>query len=225
MERRRVTRRVAMIACAAAAACASGSATPAAQSGAASQVGVRLDSAAASTIPAGLGTLRQDDIAIVLQPEGVRVTAIPLDEDVIRTLAPDSYRSLRALLESRRQEIERRAAMHGVRNPRVWYVLFYGLAPDARFVPTDVTVSSGGRDYRPFDVVAISPGFGTQRVQPRETQKGLLLFDEGLDVSQPVVVTMGAERNSDWDSILRKVDAEHAAIRARASARSSRPTR
>ncbi|HSQ30349.1 MAG TPA: hypothetical protein VLN49_10900, partial [Gemmatimonadaceae bacterium] len=73
------------------------------------------------------------------------------------------------------------------------------------------------------DVVAISPGFGTQRLQPRDTQKGLLLFDEGLDVSQPLTVTMGAERNFDWDSILRKIDAERAAIRARAGARSSRP--
>ncbi|HEU4787889.1 MAG TPA: hypothetical protein VFS57_10780, partial [Gemmatimonadaceae bacterium] len=156
-------------------------------------------------------------------PQGVRVTAIPLDENVIRTLAPDSYRGLRALLESRRQEISRRASMHGIREPRVWYVLFYGLAPDARFVPTDVTITSGGREYRPFDVVAISPGFGTQRLQPRDTQKGLLLFDEGLDVSQPLTVTMGAERNSDWDGILRKIDAERAAIRARAGARSSRP--
>lgn len=216
-------RRVAMLACACCAACASGGASAGQSAPAPAAPRVTADSTAATSIPAGFGTLRQDDIAIVLQPQGVRVTAIPLDENVIRTLAPDSYRSLRALLESRRQEIARRAAMHGLREPRVWYVLFYGLAPDARFVPTDVTVSSGGRDFRPFDVVGISPGFGTQRLQPRDTQKGLLLFDEGLDVSQPVVVTMGAERNSDWDGILRKIDAERAAIRARAGARSSRP--
>lgn len=216
--------RAAIIACAAAFACASGAAPPPSSSprAVAQPERVTADSTAA-TAPVGLGTLKQDDIAIVLQPQGVRVTAIPLDENVIRTLAPDSYRSLRSLLESRRQEILRRAEMHGVRDPRVWYVLFYGLAPDARFIPTDVTVSSGGRDYRPLEVVPISPAFGTQRLQPRDTQKGLLLFDEGLDVSQPVVVTMGAERNSDWDSILRKIDAERAAIRARASARTTRP--
>jgi len=214
-------RRAALLACTCAAACGAGTAPPG--TAAAPPGRISSDSTAATAIPAGLGTLRQDDISIVLQPQGVRVTAIPLDESVIRTLAPDSYRSLRALLESRRQEIARRASMHGIREPRVWYVLFYGLAPDARFVPTDFTVSSGGRDYRPFDVVPISPGFGTQRLQPRETQKGLLLFDEGLDVSQPVIVTMGAERNPDWDGILRKIDAERAAIRARASARTARP--
>jgi hypothetical protein len=221
MEGRSVMRRAALLACTCAAACGAGTAPPG--TAAAPPGRISSDSTAATAIPAGLGTLRQDDISIVLQPQGVRVTAIPLDESVIRTLASDSYRSLRALLESRRQEIARRASMHGIREPRVWYVLFYGLAPDARFVPTDFTVSSGGRDYRPFDVVPISPGFGTQRLQPRETQKGLLLFDEGLDVSQPVIVTMGAERNPDWDGILRKIDAERAAIRARASARTARP--
>lgn len=174
-------------------------------------------------IPVGLGTLRQDDIAIVLQPEGVHAEAFPLDESVLRTLAPDSYKTLRARLDASRAQIAQRAAMRGIRNPQVWLLRFYGLAPDARFVPTDVTVSSGGRDFRPFDVIPISAGFGTQRLQPRETQTGLLLFEEGLDVSQPLVVTMGSERNTDWDGILRRIDAERAAIRGRASAKAPRP--
>ena len=167
-------------------------------------------------IPAGYGTLRQDDIALVLQPDGVRVTAIPLDEPVIRTLATDSYRALEARLDSKRAQIAERGAMHGVRAPRVWYVVFNGLTPDARFVPTDVTVTSGGRDFRPFDVIPLTAGFGEQRLQPRETQSGLLLFDEAVDVTQPITVTMGADRNSDWENTLHRLDAERAAIRARA---------
>jgi hypothetical protein len=178
---------------------------------------VARDSMSSTLIPAGLGTVRQDSISIVLQPEGVRVAAIPLDESVIRVLAPDSYRSLHATLESRRQQIMQRAAMHSVREPRVWIVRFVGLAPDARFVPTDFTVTSGGREYRPFDIIPLSPGFGAQRLQPREQQSALLLFEEGLDVSQPLVVTMGSQRNTDWETILLKtIDPERAAIRARA---------
>ncbi|HWJ12835.1 MAG TPA: hypothetical protein VNS10_03775 [Gemmatimonadaceae bacterium] len=174
-------------------------------------------------IPVGLGTLRQEDIAIVLQPEGVHAEAFPLDESVLRTLAPDSYRTLRARLDASRAQIAQRAAIRGIRNPHMWFLRFYGLAPDARFVPTDITVSSGGREFRPFDVIPISAGFGTQRLQPRETQTGLLLFDDGLDVSQPLVVTMGSERNTDWDGILRRIDAERAAIRGRASAKAPHP--
>ena len=174
-------------------------------------------------IPPGLGTLKEADISITLQPPtGVRVTTFPLDESVIRTLAPDSYRAMHANLESRAAQIRQRASMHGERAPCVWFVRFYGLAPDARYDPTDVTVSVSGRDFRPFDVIPVSGDFGTHQLQPRETQTGLLLFEGGVDVSQPIVVRMGAEQNTDWgDVILRRVDAERAAVRARAAAKST----
>lgn len=177
------------------------------------------DTTAAALIPVGYGSLRQDDIAIILQPSGVRVAAIPLDESVIRTLAPDSYRALRATEDSKRDEIARRASVRGIRNPRVWYVSFTGLVPDARFVPNDFTVTSGGRDYRPFDVIGITPGFSEQRLQPRETQRCLLLFDDQVDVSQPVTVSMGSERNTDWETTLQRIETERSTIRARAAGR------
>jgi hypothetical protein len=185
---------------------------------------VSRDSASSTLIPPNLGTLHQEDIAITIQQTAVRITAIPLDESVIRTLAPDSYRALHATLENRRQQILQRASIRGIRDPRVWYVTYTGLLPDARFVPTDMTVTSGGREFRPVDVVPLSPGFSEQRVQPRETQRGLLIFEEALDVAQPIAVTVGSVRNTDWstdrsDSILSRIDAERAQIRARATAR------
>ena len=143
---------------------------------------------------------------------------------MIRTLAPDSYRALHATLESKGQLIMQRASLRGIRDPRVWYVVFTGLVPDARFIPTDITVTSGGREYRPVDVIGLSNGFSEQRLQPRETQTGLLLFEGGVDVSQPIVVRMGAEQNTDWgDVILRRIDAERAAVRARAAAKTPPP--
>jgi len=183
---------------------------------------VSRDSASSTLIPPNLGTLRQDDIAITIQQTALRIAALPLDEAVIRTLAPDSYRTLHATVESKRQQILQRASVRGVRDPRVWYITFTGLAPDARFVPTDITVSAGGREFRPIDVIPLSSGFSEQRVQPRETQRGLLIFDDALDVSQPIVVIIGSERNTEWstdrsDSILSRIEAERAQIRARAT--------
>jgi hypothetical protein len=216
-------KQIAIVIAASVAACAtaqSPGAAPATAQGTAQEGRGANNSASSTLVTAGLGTVRQDSISIVLQPEGVRVTAIPLDESVIRVLAPDSYRSLHAVLESKRQQIMQRATLRGIREPRVWYVRFYGLAPDARFVPTDFTVTSGGREYRPFDVIPLTPGFGTQRLQPREQQTALLLFEDGLDVSQTLVVTMGSQRNTDWEAILlRTIDPERAAIRARAASR------
>jgi hypothetical protein len=184
---------------------------------------VGQDSTASTLVPAGFGTLRQEDISIILEGEGFRVAALPLDESVIRLLAPDSYRALRSILESKRQLIMQRASVRGIREPRVWQVRFSGMTPDARFVPTDVTVTSGGREYRPIDVIALTPGFGEQRLQVRETQTGLLVFEDGIDVTQPLVVAIGTARNFDWDSgpngILKELDNERAIVRARAAGR------
>jgi len=204
------------------------STTPAPASAAPTAQGARVQSDTnTSLIPPGLGTLKEADISITLQPPtGVRVTTFPLDESVIRTLASDSYRAMHANLESRAAQIRQRASMHGERTPSLWFVRFYGLAPDGRYDPTDVTVSVGGRDFRPFDVIPVSGDFGTHQLQPRETQTGLLLFEGGVDVSQPIVVRMGAEQNTDWgDVILRRVDAERAAVRARAAAKSTPPAK
>lgn len=182
------------------------------------------DSTASTLVPSGFGTIRQDDISIVLEGQGYRVSAIPLDEAVIRLLAPDSYRTLKSQLDSKRPLIMQRAAVRAIREPRVWRVQFFGQSPDARFVPNDITVTSGGREYRPVEVIGLTPGFSEQRLQPRETQTGLLVFEEGLDVSQPVVVSIGAARNTDWDwsppvAILKKLDTERAVVRARAAGR------
>jgi hypothetical protein len=173
-------------------------------------------------IPPGLGTLRQDDISIVLETGGVRISALPLDESVIRTLRPDSYRALHLYAEDNRTRVAQRATMRGIREPRVWYVQFDGLAPDARFVWNDITVTSGGRDFRPVDVVPLTSGFAEERLQPRERQRGLLIFEDAVDASQPLAVSVGTVRNVDWDlgggGILQKLDTERASIRGRASA-------
>lgn len=172
-------------------------------------------------IPAGLGTLRQDEVSLRLQLPDVLVKLIPMDEAVIRTLSADSYRALRELVESRRPAITRLAQQRGLQRTDVWYVSFYGLAPDARFSPLELTITSAGRDFRPVEAIALSAGFGEQRVQPRETQSAFYLFEEGIELNQPITVALGTERNSSWATILRDVERERALIRSRAA--QSRP--
>ncbi|HEY9227586.1 MAG TPA: hypothetical protein VIP11_13105, partial [Gemmatimonadaceae bacterium] len=158
-------KRIMIAALAGLAGCASGSAAPTSTPGApvvAPPARVGRDSTSSTLVPGGFGTFRQDDISIVLEGEGLRVAAIPLDESVIRLLAPDSYRGLKSLIDSKRATIMQRASVRGVREPRVWRVQFFGLVPDARFVPTDITVTSGGREYRPVDVIPLTIGFGEQ---------------------------------------------------------------
>jgi hypothetical protein len=178
---------------------------------------VTTDTAGSALVPSGLGTLRQDDIAIKMQLPDVLVKMIPLDESVIRTLSPDSYRALRELVESRRGAITRLASQHGFLRGEVWYVSFFGLAPEARFSPLELTVLSAGRDFRPAEAIPLTSGFGTQRLQPRETQSALYLFDDALDVNQPLTVSFGGQQNVAWATILRTIERERAVIRSRAA--------
>ena len=178
---------------------------------------VAADTNGGGLVPPGFGTLRQDDIAIKLQLSDVLVKLTPLDESVIRTLSPDSYRALRELAESRRAAITRLAAQHGLVRGSVWYVSFYGLAPEARFSPLELTVSSVGRDYRPAEVIPLSSGFGSQRLQPRETQSALYLFDDALDVNQPITVSLSGQESTSWATTLRTIERERALIRSRMS--------
>lgn len=179
----------------------------------------RADTNAAGLVPAGFGTLRQERIAIELRLPSVIVRLTPLEESVIRTLSPDSYRALRDNAESRRAVIARVAAQHGLVRGNVWYVMFYGLAPDARFSPQELTVTSLGREYRPIEIIPISSGFGEQRLQARETQTALYLFEDALDANQPLTVSFGGVTSAAWADILRAIERERALIRSRAQSR------
>ncbi|MDB4883351.1 MAG: hypothetical protein JWL95_2117 [Gemmatimonadetes bacterium] len=184
---------------------------------------VSADTTGGGLVPAGFGTLRQDDIAIKLQLSDVLVKLIPLEESVIRTLSPDSYRALRELVESRRPAITRLAAQHGLLRGSVWYVSFYGLAPEAHFSPLELTVSSTGRDFRPVEIIPLTSGFGSQRLQPRETQSALYLFEDALDVNQPLTVSFGGQQSSSWAATLRTIERERALIRSRVTQQRATP--
>ena len=62
------------------------------------------------SIPAGYGSLRRDDIVVRFSTGTIEVQVLPLDEQVIRLLAPDTYRSLHALVQSRYDDIAEAAS-------------------------------------------------------------------------------------------------------------------
>lgn len=173
-----------------------------------------------TSLPAGYGTLRQDDIAVRVQVNALQVRVLPLEESVIRTLSPDSYRTLRELRESKRAAVDavlRRTAMPGA---SLWYVQFFNLEQgEARFSPMEVVITSAGRDFRALEVFPLTPGFGEQRLRQREGQAALYLFDPAVDVNQPLTVTFETQQNAAWETLLKKVDRERAMIRSRARAK------
>jgi len=180
------------------------------------------DTTGRGNIPVGYGSLRQDDIALRLEPQGLILRAIPLDESIIRLLTPDSYRALRDLHQSNRRTIEGITRRSGGRAPDLWYVSFYGLEDNARFSPMELVVTSGGQDFRPIDVIPLSTGFGEQRLRQRETQSAVYVYPGDIDVDHPLSVTFQGQRNSLWEQILQRIERERALVRARASGDAAR---
>ena len=197
------------------AACASGTSTASGQSGLAP---ITDDTAGRANVPVGFGTLRQEELAIRIELQGLIVRAIPLDEGLIRLLTPDSYRALRELQESNRQSIAAVTRRTGGRTPDLWYVSFYGVEPDVFFSPMELVITSAGRDFRALEVLPLSSGFGEQRLRQRETQSAIYLFDESIDLDQPLTVAFQSVRDGSWgEQILTRIERERALVRARAS--------
>ncbi|HEX7547149.1 MAG TPA: hypothetical protein VF368_10505 [Gemmatimonadaceae bacterium] len=171
-------------------------------------------------IPAGFGTLRQDQIAIRVQTLGLTVSAIPLDESVIRTLAPDSYRTLRALRESKTAALEALRTRMGLERVQAWYVTFFNVQQgDARFDAFDLLVRSVGQDFRPLDALPLTPGFGDGRVAQRGQQSAIYAFDPQIDLNQPLTVTTLGQATTVWgDTMLPLVERERSLVWSRASA-------
>ncbi len=204
---------------AAALACAPGSPIPA-QVPPVGTPPTQADSLDPNLIPAGFGSLRQDDIAIKVAPSsGLQVRAIPLDERFLRLLGPDSYRSLHDLSRSKAKEVNAVKQRSRLPSYSVWYVSFFALEQgETRFSPQEFIINNVGRDFRPIDVIPMTPGFGEYRLKQRETQSALFIFDGQLDLYQPLIGLMEATPSvTNWSQVLERADRERALVRSRAA--------
>ena len=175
----------------------------------------QADTAGITLLPPGYGSLRQDDLSLHIDAGTVLVRALPLDEALIRLLTPDSYRALHDLKEGSRNQIDAIARRYGGRPVSVWLISFYGVEPNARFTPGDLIVTSGGRDFRPYDVLALTVGFGENRLRQRETQSALYVYDGDVQVNQPVSIAYQGSVDNSWDQTLQVIERERAMVRAR----------
>jgi len=145
---------------------------------------------------------------------------LPSESDLVKTFAasrPTVIRALRELQESNKQAIAAVTRRTGGRAPDLWYISFYGVQPDVHFSPMELVITSSGRDFRPLEVVPLSSGFGEQRLKQREAQSAIYLFDEAIDLDQPLSVSFQNLRDDSWEQVLTRIERERALVRARAS--------
>jgi len=165
-------------------------------------------------VPAGFGTLRQENVTLTIRSGSLLIKVTPLEEWVIRLTAPDTHRRLGELSAQHRPVVEERTRTRG---PRLFLVSFFASVPDTPFHPDDLQLVNRGRTYRPLLVRGITSGWGIQRLGSQETQTAVYAFDPGVDLRLDLGVEYGEARSGEWSRILEALEAERARVRARAA--------
>ncbi|HEX9885880.1 MAG TPA: hypothetical protein VGA70_05305 [Longimicrobiales bacterium] len=163
-------------------------------------------------VPAGFGTLRQDDITMTLRAEGVQLKVTPLEEWVLRLAAPDTHRRLSGLADSHRAAARERTGVE----PVLVLASFFSDEQGSVFHPEDVTLDNRGRRLRPLAILPLTGGWGNQRLTQRQTEMAVYAFGPELDLDLEVVLEYRGQRSADWTSVLLRLATERTRARARA---------
>lgn len=162
--------------------------------------------------PPGSGTLRQNEITIELTSGALRIKVTPLEESVIRTTAPDTYRMLSGLAGRFTPDAVRRT---GSPSPTLFVVSFYSDDPDVSFVPEEIQLIAEGRRLRSDAILPVTTTWGKRRLAQRETETAVYAFASSVDLDSDLTVVYGLVESRQWQTILPKVQAERAKARAR----------
>lgn len=173
--------------------------------------------------PAGFGTLRQDQVAVRFTTDNLLVRAIPLDEHVIRLLAPDAYRSLKELKDSRANEIAAAARAAGQDSTVLFMVNFYASQPQVRFNPDQFYVSSQNNFFRPLGIVPLTPRWSEYQLDQRQQAAAIYVFAPGIAVLRPFTVVYGDRSSDAWAGTLRVLDGERSRVQSRAGRQGNPP--
>ncbi|MBC8089620.1 MAG: hypothetical protein H7Z40_20345 [Phycisphaerae bacterium] len=182
-----------------------------------------VDTLAARCGPPGFGSLREDDITIrIALIGGLQVSAVPLDECVIRMLSPDSYRVLQQRRASRQPAVDSVATRRRLQKYSLWSVMFYATEQgEVRFSPFEFVIRNVGQDFRPIEVIGLTTGFSEYRLTQREQQRAILVFDGQVDLNQPLTaVIQSTTSTTSWQDVMRRVEQERSLVRSRAAAKS-----
>ncbi len=166
--------------------------------------------------PMGLGSLKQEQISITILNDQLTVRFEPLNEQLLRLLAPDAYRALSGLIAKNRGAIDSISRYSGASQPGLMLLTVYANTPDARFDPTLVGVTVNTRRIEPIGILPLDANFSRQQLAVRTVGMGLFIFSEPLPVYSTLVFTYGTAAAEGWASMIPTFDRELARVSARA---------
>ena len=177
---------------------------PAAQSGPATADAVsptrRVETGATRS-----GTLRQDEISVRMAVGELRIELTPLAEWVLEAAAPDTQERLSRVGETHGPSL---AGRSGDGAPVLFLVTFSSMRPGVEFQPDDLHLVSRGLRERPAAIQAITPGWGSQRLDQQQSAVAVYAYPGSVDLSRDVTVRYQDRENSTWSTIVARVEAE-----------------
>ena len=164
-------------------------------------------------VPAGFGTLLQDEVSLSLRSQDLLIKATPLAEEVTRLTAPDTYTRLSTLAAAHREALEFQTRST---DPVLFLVSIFSYQPDVTYQPEDINIVNQGIRERPLAIQAITPGWGLQRLDQQETQMAIYAFSPFINLDLDLEIEYRDARNAGWQRILTVLETERAKVRARA---------
>lgn len=173
--------------------------------------------------PMGLGSLTQEQISLSIANSQLTVRFEPLNERLLRLLAPDAYRALSGMIANRAPAIDSVKNESGSSQPGLMLVTVFGNVPDVRFDPTLIGVTINTRRIEPVGIIPLDANFFRQQLPIRAVGMGLFVFPEELPVYSPIVFSYGSATADGWTQKIQMFDRELARISARARSQATQP--
>jgi hypothetical protein len=175
----------------------------------------QADVAGGELPPPGFGSLRQDNVSLRITLNDIDVRFLPLDERLLRLLAPDAYESLHGLVESRRTAIDSAAQEAGIGKPGLALVSFFALRKDARFDPQNISLSYHNQLERPAAIVPTSGNFSGRQLEVRRSASAIYLFDTPIPVYEQFDLRYGTSQGTWSSDIGRRIEIERARVQSK----------
>ncbi len=163
----------------------------------------------AETAPTGAGTLRQEQISVRMTVGDLRIELTPLAPWVLEAVAPDTRDRLTRVGETHGPGLASRA---GDGTPALFLVTFSSMRPGVEFQPDDLHVVSRGLRERPAAIQAITPSWGSQRLEQQQSAAAVYAYPGSVDLSRDLTVWYQDREDSSWSTIVARIEAERGRI-------------
>ena len=129
------------------------------------------------------GILQKADITALMRGGDLEMSITVLDDEILRYTTVEMREYFTNLLNDRLAD-NMNWQEGSDRNPVPFLVNFRALGQEVRFEPYEVYVNSYGAEYKPIDIIPISPNFMEGKAYIREKPlSAIYLYDGKLDVT------------------------------------------